>query len=90
MFQHSDTLFGVNVGLGLGRVSGLPPEELRGVQSLKGQAHHATEALTKHLADQPWSCTSNTTLVAWAGEVQQHGEWLAIQRRLAARAAPSR
>jgi hypothetical protein len=90
MLQHSDTLFGVNVGLGLGRVSGLPPKELQGVQALQGQAHQATEALTEHLADQPWSCSSNTLWVEWAGEVQQHGEWRAIQRRLAARAAPSR
>ncbi len=86
MLQHSDSLMGVGIGMGLGRAAGLPVAELEAARAMVHEAYQANETLDGHMADQPWSCTSNTQLVEWVGEVQQYGEWRALQRRLAARA----
>jgi hypothetical protein len=90
MLQHSDTLLGVGMGHGLGRTAGLPPEGLEAARALVQEAYKAIEPIDDQMAEQPWSCASNTQFVEWAGEVQQHGEWGAIQRRMAARASARR
>jgi hypothetical protein len=90
LLQHNDSLMGVGIGLRLGRSAGLPAADLQAVEAQVNQENQVAVAMDESFSDQPWSCASNALLVEWAQEVQQHGEWGAMQRRLAAQATPRR
>jgi hypothetical protein len=90
LIRHSDTMLGVGVGLGLGRAAGLPAAETEPVRALLDQSPSVAIGVDQELAVQPWSCASHATMLAWVGETQQHGEWGALQRRLAAAPPPPR
>jgi hypothetical protein len=88
LLQHSDSMRGVGIGIGLGRVAGLPAAEIDAARSQLQAASGATLGVDEGLRAQPWSCASHAALLAWTGEIQRHGEWGALQRRLAAAPPP--
>jgi hypothetical protein len=87
LLQHSDSHLGVGLGLSVGRQAGLPTQVLDAARQESGELRASQVQAWEEHATEPGSCRHVDVVVAWVGEAAQYGEWHAMKRLRAQRAA---
>jgi hypothetical protein len=82
--QGRKSLLEMGLGLGLGRVAGLPAEELARVKAEQQLLSQRAAEVIPGDPEQPLSCRSVEALKGWVQEVESLGEVEALRRRLQA------